>query len=236
MSFPCPAPLFVELMRVDELRMRRALLRQDRGRVAYLANDGRLKMNNKPVSPLEATLAQRQREGAEHEAVALLIRIMGFQVAEWAANKDADRGRCGAWVRLGNMYQSAMVLFAILSLAMSPDEAGSHGSVPLPWPGVTQPAAAHGKHADSLAAEIERAVDEPGHLWMPVCWPTIVLGVSAAKDPPASRSIVSRCLLRLGLDHGTALPLKANEVLMQFWTTGKMEWDECFDRPYAFFT
>ena len=137
MSFPCPALLFVELMRVNELRMRRALLRQDRGRVAYLANDGHLKMNNKPISPLEATLAQRQREGAEHEAVALLIRIMDFQVAEWAAKKDADRGRCGAWIRLGNMYKSAMVLFAILSLSMSPDEAGSHGSGPVPRPGAT---------------------------------------------------------------------------------------------------
>lgn len=223
-SFPCPTPLFTELIRVNDLRRRQAIFSQVGGHSIISEFPG--------DSP-----GHQQREETNHEADALLSRIVEFQVMPWAKKSDASRGRLDTWIGIGSMYKSAMIIFATLSLSMSSDEAAQGGPPSATRLTEAQRTSILEENVWSLNAAIERAVNETGILRMPLCWPTIALGVAAAHEgSEAYRETVSRCLLRMAVEHGTALPFKANEILGQFWATGKVSWNECFDRPYAFFT
>lgn len=58
--------------------------------------------------------------------------------------------------------------------------------------------------------------------------------MEAAKEGAAAREFVRKRLNGLAKDLATPPMLEAKRVLERFWASGKVRWDECFDRPYAF--
>jgi hypothetical protein len=68
-----------------------------------------------------------------------------------------------------------------------------------------------------------------------IMWPVVVSGVEAVHRSPRIRYIVTKQLAALSRDLGTATPLQATVKLEEFWASGKVGWDDCFDGPYSFF-
>ncbi|KAJ9602054.1 hypothetical protein H2200_013414 [Cladophialophora chaetospira] len=233
-AFTCPAPLFAEMIRINDHRRRKALLQQQESERHHPVNQANAYTNETQLKILEGAVARQQRDMVVAETVALLTCVLNFQLAEWAQEKDAGRGCYDAWLRQGRVNISAIVIFAILSLPMSPDETRER-DLPAGW-NAQERAGLCAEYTSLLAAELVHVLQKSDHLDMSLCWPAIALGVSAAGGPPAHQGVVSQFLLRLGKEHGTVAPYKANEVLQRFWQSGKASWDDCFDRPYAFFT
>lgn len=233
-SFTCPSPLFVEIIRINDLRRRQTLLSEDDVLESDSESDSGHFSHRNPCS--KAKKRDTVRIEAETEADAILARVLDFDVCRWAREEDAGRGHYNSWSTIGSIYKSATVIFATLSLPIPNCEAESCESLPIRKLNNAKHVAALASYTRSLAAEIERIIDQPVSWRVPWRWPAIALGVAAAQGPVAHRNLVSRCLVKAGTELGFPLPFQANEVLTRFWESGNTGWNDCFDMPYSFFT
>jgi hypothetical protein len=222
-SFPCPTELFVHLIGVNDLRERRV--------------NADCKSPSASHQDSLDTKTQQKRSQHDEEADRILQNIIAFKVDRWTIEKDANRGRIDAWTSIATMYHNAMVIFATLSLSIAPAPAKDPVD---PLINVSEEAGTSSVldfHICRLAAELKSIAKRKEPISMAACWPMIVLGVAARLNGMLDhRDLVSRCLSRLAVEHGTLLPFRAKEVLEKFWASGKTSWDECFDQAYAFFT
>lgn len=187
----CPPTLFLEIVRVNALRAQ-----------AFHAEH--------PAS-LEST------------ATELVQRVLEFVPQDWANAQGSKYGDGGAdlWNLLGQVYQSAIALYAVASLqsvgvlARSP-----HFDSIL------------SQHRDGLVSCLRRAVLAPEiKLWM--MWPMVVAGIQAGPCADVRRFVKTE-LGEMGRTLGTPLPALARGALERFWARGGVGWDGCFDSTFAF--
>jgi hypothetical protein len=223
-SFLCPTDLYIDLIRINNLRERRAMADRTGSRSASRRQSGNID-------------AQARRVCYNQEADQFLRHIISCDVYKWAAEKDADRGHVDDWASIGTMYRDAMVVFAVLSLSIAPATATDQNVPPISGSEGGEQLSLLDLHVQQLAMTIDTIAKRKEPISMAACWPMIVLGVAPnLRTIFDHRDLVSRCLSRLAVEHGTALPFRAKEVLETFWASGKTSWDECFDQAYAFFT
>ena len=65
-------------------------------------------------------------------------------------------------------------------------------------------------------------------------WPTVVAGYETARGDIKERVYVDEFLFTMGKQLSGAYPFVARSMLRTFWSTGKRDWDDCFDRPSVF--
>ncbi|KAK1473045.1 C6 zinc finger domain-containing protein [Colletotrichum cuscutae] len=155
------------------------------------------------------------------EAEDLLERIIDFSPETWSAAKTESQEQ---FLTMAQVYQSAVVVFAIASLqsvCVIPASAG--------WRAVKT------IHGSKLMALLEKAAGSQV-LRSCVMWPMIVAGFEAKTGTAAVRSFVAKRLADESVHLGAYLPLATKDILEKFWSSGKKDWDECFDTPYALVT
>lgn len=160
-------------------------------------------------------------ENLSQDAYEILNRIHGFSPEQWAESKPSSNDD---WIRLGNIYRTAVALYCISSL--------QNLSVLPQAPSLRTQCTTNGRVLQVLLSE---ALSSPKVKRFMV-WPLVVLGVEAVHGGAAVRAFVGKQLLELGRHAGTHAPLMAKGVLERFWLSGETGWDSCFDRPYAFTT
>ncbi|KAK8066539.1 hypothetical protein PG997_013286 [Apiospora hydei] len=88
-------------------------------------------------------------------------------------------------------------------------------------------------HADCLFGLLREAILSP-QTKLCLMWPLNVAGVEAATRSLSDRLFVEEALDELSRGLGTGYPLVARSAIQKLWDSGKTEWDDCYDRPYAF--
>jgi len=152
-------------------------------------------------------------------ALKLLQSIENFRPEEWAASRPAFVYEFGL---IGQIFKSTLQLYCILSLI--------HLGVLLPTPELT---AIKMRHSSTLYRSLNEAFNLPrliGFMTLPV----VVLGVESVERDTPRRAQVEVWLERIAKGHGTYSPLSGRNALRLLWNSGRMGWDECFDRSYAF--
>lgn len=159
--------------------------------------------------------AESPRAAAED----LLERIIEFSPEDWSEKKQEQKER---FLLMARVYQSAVTLFAISSLQGAGALPPSSG-----WRAVKT------IHYGRLIPLLEESYRD-ALLKHCITWPLIVGGFEAKTGTPAARSFLSKTLVDESKDLGVYLPMGAKFVLEEFWSSGKKDWDECFDQPNAF--
>ncbi|KXH40443.1 C6 zinc finger domain-containing protein [Colletotrichum salicis] len=160
-------------------------------------------------------------DSLQTEAEDLLERIIDFSPETWSSAKTESQDE---FLTMAQVYQSAVVVFAIASLqsvCVIPASAG--------WRAVKT------IHGSKLMTLLEKAAGSRV-LRSCVMWPMIVAGFDAKTGSAAARSFVSKRLADESVHLGAYLPLATKDILEKFWSSGKKNWDECFDTPYALVT
>ena len=214
-GYACPVDLVLELVRINDIRLRQAVNQQRRRNMAH--GQAEISISNGATEVTSFSPASNLRS----EAGALITRLITFDPAGHAKSEHH-----AARIRLGRIFRSALLIFA-------------NSSLHIPYEAKEDIRSVIRSEADWLACEIERSVKVSGKrriLFYSLLWPTISLGVYAAVDAPRHRDVVRQCLLRMSFDLGTAQSLQAKEVLEKFWLSGGSSWNACFDKPYSFMT
>lgn len=154
-----------------------------------------------------------------NELEAILSEIFAFSPEEWGQQTADSKD---ALTLIGRIYQCAAALYCILSLRAS-----------FPPEGTARLPATETSLAETLFGLLREIMASPS---MRLCmvWPLLVAGVAAASRSPADRAFVLAQFAVLSRELGTAFPLLAREVLKKFWASGLIDWDDCFEKPYAF--
>ncbi|KAK5995653.1 Phomenoic acid biosynthesis cluster-specific transcriptional regulator-like protein [Cladobotryum mycophilum] len=153
----------------------------------------------------------------ESSICSLLLRLDGLSIEEltegWPESEE--------YPLIAQIFRSAVVVFASLAVPCM----------------LTTCRCAQIKktYHDDLFHLLEAVVGHPVRP-ITVFWPLMVGGVAAQSGPRSERVLVEKHLSSIVQDSfilGASL-LAALEVLRTFWASDKTEWDECFDKPYAF--
>ncbi|KAI0448195.1 hypothetical protein F4803DRAFT_497023 [Xylaria telfairii] len=155
------------------------------------------------------------------DAQTLLGRLLGFSPQSYseANGKPAMRDK---WLLVGRIYQSAAVLFCILSLQnvlLLPDSLELSRTLR--------------SHYDRLLIDLKEGFQYVG---FKNCffWPLVVAGAAAVRGSVFERTFITDLMRDAVKDMGSSMPLLARKVLVAFWESGKTGWDDCFDQPYIF--
>lgn len=149
----------------------------------------------------------------------LLNMLDSFSPESWSAAMPSFHEQ---WLAIATAYQSAAVIYCVSAL---------------------EPYFSASSRQD---IEVKRAIDsarllstlqrfeEPVVMRYSLIWPLLVAGVEAAREGAAAREFVRKRFTTLARDLSTPLMLETKRVLERFWTSGRVKWEQCFDRPYAF--
>ncbi|KAJ5152016.1 hypothetical protein N7492_010311 [Penicillium capsulatum] len=156
----------------------------------------------------------------QSEAREVLRRVYAFSPTAWTESNEylADSSK-----HISETYQSAVALYCMSSLQ-------SVGALP-PHPLLKRN---RDVEARILHGLIEKSLSQrcAGYNF----WPMLVLGVQAVNGSPSLRAFVRDKMVVMSAICGTYAPLRAKDILEQFWASGKDEWDDCFDKPYMLTT
>jgi hypothetical protein len=170
---------------------------------------------------LRASKKDSSDEAAEctREAFKILNRIQAFSPERWAESKPS---LLDDWILVGNIYQSAVVLYCISSLQSL--------SVLPRTPALREICSIS---ASLLQVLLDDALPSP-KLKTFFLWPLVVLVVEAVHGGGEMRIFVLKHLVRMSRNVGTYIPLTGKDVLERFWASGRADWDSCLNKPYAF--
>lgn len=149
----------------------------------------------------------------------LLEQISLFSATEWAHSIGDGSEELQS---LGLIYQSAVVLYCILSLQSASilrENAGLD--------------AGRIRHYERLLPLLRTACLSP-QLRMLILWPFCVAGVAAVRGSDADRQFISERLWHMNKTIGHAMPGILRDMLHKFWLSGNKAWDGCFERQYCF--
>lgn len=171
------------------------------------------------INYLRAKLLDVPLSEASHSPEELLSELRAFSPEVWAASKgSANEG----WLLITRAHHSAAILYCIATLQ------------PYFHPSFLQEIEIlRAVHSSDLVFVL-RETNDFAAVRMGTLWPLIVASVEVAREDPAVQSLVRKRYDKLADDMATPLMVEAKGVFERFWTSGKMTWDECFDRPYAF--
>lgn len=151
----------------------------------------------------------------------LLARILSFSPEEWTETRGSSYRE--EWKVISHVYQSAIVLYCILSLqslsilARTPELDATETS-----------------HGDRLFALIPKALSSI-YTKKYMMWPLAVAGMAAGRRSVIVQGNVEHQLEIISHELGTATPLHARSRFKAFWASGMSGWDDCFDTSYTFF-
>ncbi|KAJ4311385.1 hypothetical protein N0V84_010478 [Fusarium piperis] len=214
-SLPCPPELLADIILVNHKR-------------ATATND-----------PL---FAHHQHSSA----VDLLKRIMAFSVQDWAAVIDPSpqpkrsdktviqrQSELLGWQRVAYIYQSAVALYCISAL-LTPECSTSNTQAPLD---IDIPSL-KSSYREALLQDLKDVASDPkSELRKYLMWPTVIAGIELDVDDEKSQAFIISELGWASKTFGTASVLVAQDLLKRIWgssKSGKRNWDDLFDRPYAF--
>ncbi|KAI0097566.1 hypothetical protein GGR51DRAFT_566416 [Nemania sp. FL0031] len=230
----CPTQLFTTVIFINHLRGLAA-----RGIVsADSSSSSPASSSSPPSSSSSSSLVPSSPSSSSLPPIpdpqTLLNRILSFSPEAYAALNGTDETRAN-WLLVGRIYQSATVLFCILSLQSaslfpsfsSPSSSGSNKAL----------SRAVRLHYDRLLVDLKFAYRH-AHFKNCFFWALVVAGACAGsavvRGSAFERAFVADSLAEAVCDVGNSMPLLARRVLMAFWESGKTAWDECFDQPYLF--
>ncbi|KAK8136480.1 C6 zinc finger domain protein [Apiospora sp. TS-2023a] len=149
----------------------------------------------------------------------LLSKILGFNPDEWASlYPDSYR----ELFLLARIYHAAVALYCISALRNLFPTGFLYNLLML-----------RAAQADCLFGLLREAIQSP-KTQPCLMWILNVAGVEAATRSLSDRLFVEEALDELSRGLGTGYPLVAREAIHRLWDSGKTEWDDCYDRPYAF--
>ncbi|KAM0808354.1 putative Fungal-specific transcription factor domain-containing protein [Seiridium cardinale] len=155
----------------------------------------------------------------------IMEQIDSFSPQDWVESMPS----CGPGLSLvATGYQSAVMVFCISSLQ----------SVSV-LPRSSSMQATKARHHQILMASLQEgltSVQLKDSLIKCMLWPLIVAGTELRFGSIADRDFIGRSLEHMCQNVGSSLPLLGNVLLKKYWDSDRLEWDECFDKPYAFVT
>ena len=149
----------------------------------------------------------------------LLSELRAFSPEVWAASKDSANEE---WLLITRAHHTAAILYCIATLAPH-----------FPPSSFQEIEILRAIHSSELASIMRETNDVPSLRWGTL-WPLIVTSVEVAREDAAVQLLVRRRYDALADDMATPLMMEAKGVFERFWESGKVGWDDCFDRPYAF--
>ncbi|KAF2014582.1 hypothetical protein BU24DRAFT_451583 [Aaosphaeria arxii CBS 175.79] len=152
-------------------------------------------------------------------ALELLMRVDSFSPVKWAKERD---GFHEEFTILGSLWQAAVILYCISSLQQH--------SLLHPTPQLQAMRASYG---DSIYGLISQAVENPRTKYF-IAWPLVVAGVEAADRGVVTQGWVDERLGEVSRYTGTSAPLLARAAMRRFWKSEQKEWEDCFNKPFAF--
>ncbi|KAI1431052.1 hypothetical protein GGR50DRAFT_112423 [Xylaria sp. CBS 124048] len=158
-----------------------------------------------------------------NNAQTIIREIQAFFPSAYAERNGNERTR-DKWFLVARIHQCAVVLYGILSLQsvfFLPETSALKRLVTMNY--------------DQLLLDLKEGFKH-GHLQNCLFWPLMVAGACAARGTAFERAFIADLLTDSVGDMGGAMPLLARATLMRFWASGKVRWDDCFDRPYIFIT
>ncbi|KAI1340712.1 hypothetical protein F5Y15DRAFT_379726 [Xylariaceae sp. FL0016] len=198
------------------------------------------------INHLRAASSQRIiDDSASHEessgevAQNLLSSILAFSPEGLADQHSTIPSTRKYWLLVGRIFQSATVLYCILSLQFlsllpSSSRASLHQDRFLASPNTRtarQLEALEQSHYDRLLTDLKEGLvvrEFRGCLM----WPLVVAGMRAGRGSHFERAFVEDELMN-NSKMGSMLPLFATSVLQRFWKSGKRGWEDCWNEPYS---
>ncbi|KAG6012244.1 hypothetical protein E4U43_007880 [Claviceps pusilla] len=214
-SFPCPTSLFMDMMRITELR--------NQQRNCAASRDAQLQLRQSIVE--------------------VFTSIDAFEPDGWTERYQLPRTRDIGMI--ARTYKASVALYGVLGLGKSQAcWIGAAAARPF-FPSLTKPNSNSGgtgtgtgtygslrralsRHLGVVVEEAMRTLSNQESL----SWPLSVLGVGVADGTAAEREFVKKSLFEVGMDpNADAGPMDSRGMLLEFWQSGRMQWDECFRRP-----
>ncbi|KAK1966349.1 C6 zinc finger domain-containing protein [Colletotrichum sublineola] len=174
------------------------------------------------INRLRFLASRRGVKGAsQSEAEDLLTKITDFLPESWSETRNRLREE---HLMMAQIYQSAVVLFGILSLQSAGAVSWSAG-----W------AAVRKIHSNRLFSLLKKSATSE-ILKNCAAWPLIVAGFEAKSLSHTTRAFILGRLDEESQELGVYLPLAAKEVLERFYASPGSQWDDCFVSPHALVT
>ncbi|KDN62446.1 putative C6 zinc finger domain-containing protein [Colletotrichum sublineola] len=167
------------------------------------------------INRLRFLASRRGVKGAsQSEAEDLLTKITDFLPESWSETRNRLREE---HLMMAQIYQSAVVLFGILSLQSAGAVSWSAG-----W------AAVRKIHSNRLFSLLKKSATSE-ILKNCAAWPLIVAGFEAKSLSHTTRAFILGRLDEESQELGVYLPLAAKEVLERFYASPGSQWDDCFE-------
>ncbi|KAK7953795.1 C6 finger domain protein [Apiospora saccharicola] len=168
---------------------------------------------------LQTTQPRELHDPDSPSAQALLSKILGFNPDEWARLYPDSYQEL---FLLARIYHAAVALYCISALRSLFPTGFLYNLLML-----------RAAQADCLFGLLRVAIQSP-KTQPCLMWILNVAGVEAATRSLSDRLFVEEALDELSRGLGTGYPLVARGAIHRLWDSGKTEWDDCYDRPYAF--
>ncbi|EHK20663.1 uncharacterized protein TRIVIDRAFT_11937 [Trichoderma virens Gv29-8] len=166
---------------------------------------------------LEAAVSD---SSAEPSLCHLLERIDLYSVP--LMDQSLDETKANALLFISLLFKSSVAVFAALTLPCT-----SQCSPSRPCAELQKIHRANLFHLLDTTAEFLPLLDH-------ILWPVVVAGTAAATGTVENQMLVEMYLLNGVRDPFTGgCTGAALATMRRFWTSGKTEWDECFDQPHA---
>ncbi|KAK4069336.1 transcriptional regulator family: Fungal Specific TF [Trichoderma harzianum] len=137
-------------------------------------------------------------------------------------NDSIDETKANALLFIALLFKSSVAIFAALTLPCT-----SQCSPSRPCAELQKVHRANLFHLLDTTAEFLPLLDH-------ILWPVVVAGTAAATGTVENQMLVEMYLLNGVRDPFTGgCTGAALATMRKFWTSGKTEWDECFDQPHA---
>lgn len=213
----CPPAILLTLVRINHLR---SLATQGRAG-PHSSPSSSISSPSPSPSPSSSSSFSSENQPVPTDTQVLLARILTFSPQAYASANGTDDTREN-WALVGRIYQSAAVLYCILSLqnlSVLPDSEALARTVHT--------------HYNRLLLDLKPAFQ---HTNFKSCffWPLVVAGACAVRGTAFEQAFITDLLSESVMDVGSSIPLLARKVLTAFWESGKTGWDDCFDKPYLF--
>ncbi|KAG5979430.1 hypothetical protein E4U55_005177 [Claviceps digitariae] len=205
-SFPCATSLFMDMMRITELRHQHQSCGSSRD-------------------------AQMQ---LQQSIIEVFKSIDEFVPEDWTERYQLPQTR--DITMIARTFKASVALYGVLALGKY--QACWIGAAASPFfPSLTKSGGsgtyrslrrALSRHLGVVVEEAMRTLSNQESL----SWPLSVLGVGVADGTAADREFVKKSLFEVGMDpNADAGPMDSRGMLLEFWQSGRTQWDECFRRP-----
>lgn len=177
-----------------------------------------IRISNLRREASQALILQHDLTSLSQLAAHLLSQIQEFSVEDWAQAGAENED----WLAIGSAYKHAAAVYCIMSLqalALLPDDEQTNLQLE--------------NHGDLLVSFLKK-VYASSRTQRFASWPLTMAGVEAGYRGEARRRWIENSCSELSRLLGTNALLNLKVFLRKYWVSGKLGWEECFHKPYAF--